>query len=129
MLLKGVLEDNGIDPDEVLRSAEAGLSEEASTEYDDDAQEDEEEEGEEEGMAAVASTAEGEAQSPGKAQDELSPYVSIFLCMSFTQLQSTCMHPLNTFVIKIVIYEQSQQPDFADGQSFTQHFAMTRNFP
>lgn len=86
MLLKGVLEDNGIDPEVVLSSAGAALSEEASTEYDDDGDEedDEEEEEGEEGVAAAASTAEAEAQSPGKAQDELSPCTSRLLDLSFT---------------------------------------------
>ena len=90
MLLKGILEENGIDPAAVLSSAGAALSEEPSTEYDDDEEGDvaEEEEGEE-GMAAVSSTAEGEAHSPGKAWDELSSRMSRFLCM---RLQVTYMH-------------------------------------
>lgn len=83
MLLRGVLEENGIDPEVVLSSAGTALSEEASTEYDDDDEEDDEEEEEEAEftMAAVASTAEGEAQSPGTAQDELSSCTSRVLCM------------------------------------------------
>lgn len=79
-VLKDFLEDNGIDPAEVLRSAEIAHSEEDSIEDDeedqDEDEEDEDEEDEEDSMDAVASATEQEgAQSPGEARGRaLSPH-------------------------------------------------------
>lgn len=108
MLLKGILEENGIDFAAILSSAEAALSEDSSAEYDDDdGDEDEEEEEEEEegqeGVAAVSSTAQGEAQSPGKARGELSSCMSRFLSM---RSKAIYMPALNSFGVQTVTQEQ-----------------------
>ena len=84
-VLKDFLVDNGIDPAEVLRSAQTALSEEDSIEDDEEAstEDDQEEEDEDEvdekedSMEAVASIAgQEEAQSPGEAWDWLCPQMS-----------------------------------------------------
>lgn len=67
MLLSSVLEDNGVDPAAILRSAGAGPG--ASEDSDEEDYDDEEEEGEEEKEASVASTAEEGARSPGRDGD------------------------------------------------------------
>ena len=83
-LLKGILEENGVDLAAVLSSAGTAPSEEASSVYDDDDDEEEEEEEEEEEAETeedmAASTAEGEAQSPGMARSNFGPYRLFCIC-------------------------------------------------
>ena len=89
-LLKGILEENGVDLAAVLSSAGVALTEEASSEYDDDdEEEDEEEEEAEEDM--VASTAEGEAQSPGMAQSNFGLYRLLCICKAQIYLHAPAL--------------------------------------